>query len=149
MITPHFLGGVAPVAPSPRGWESACRVRRAPKPNCFGVVCCGAGIPLLRPVDSSESLLCHAEGVIGALVLLSRAVVGPVLRSLGRGAACSADGPRRGRAAGAREWTPTNAITRWRMRPNDMAIALTRQVIQCRCQCTIPIVRIGVRRLSL
>ena len=62
------------------------------------------------------------------------AVVGPVLRSLGRGAACSADGPRRGRAAGAREWTPTNAITRWRMQPVHMAIALTRQVIQCQCQ---------------
>ena len=78
--------------------------------------------------------------------LLSRAVVGPVLRSLGRGAACSADGPRRGRAAGAREWTPTNAITRWRMRPVHMAIALTRQVIQRQCQCTIPIVRIGALR---
>ena len=56
------------MAPSPRGWESACRVRRAPKPNCFGLGCCGSGIPLLRPIDSSESLLCHAEGVIGAPV---------------------------------------------------------------------------------
>ena len=68
MITPHFLGGVAPVAPSPRGWESACRVRRAPKPNCFGLGCCGSGIPLLRPIGSSEPLLCRAEGVIGAPV---------------------------------------------------------------------------------
>ena len=68
MITPHFLGGVAPVAPSPRGWESACRVRRAPKPNCFGLLSCGSGIPLLRPIGSLEPLLCRAEGVIGAPV---------------------------------------------------------------------------------
>ena len=56
------------MAPSPRGWESTCRVRRAPKPNCFGLGCCGSGIPLLRPVGSSEPLLCRAEGVIGAPV---------------------------------------------------------------------------------
>ena len=68
MITPHFLGGVAPVAPSPRGWESACRVRRAPKPICFGLRSCGSGIPLLRPIGSLEPLLCCAEGVIGAPV---------------------------------------------------------------------------------
>ena len=68
MITPHFLGGVAPLAPSPRGWESACRVRRAPKPNCFGLPSCGSGIPLLRPIGSLEPLLCCAEGVIGAPV---------------------------------------------------------------------------------
>ena len=79
--------------------------------ECFGLQCCGSGIPLLRPIGSLEPLLCCAEGVVGAPRLLSRAVVGPVLRSLGRGAACSADGPRRWRAAGAHEWTPTK-ITR-------------------------------------
>ena len=78
--------------------------------------------------------------------LLSRAVVGPVLRSLGRGAACSADGPRRGRAAGAREWTPTNGLHAWRMWPVHIATALTRQVIQRRCHRTFTIVRIGMSR---
>ena len=68
IVTPHFLGGVAPVAPLPRGWESACRVRRGPKPNCFGLPSCGSGIPLLRPIGSLEPLLCCAEGVIGAPV---------------------------------------------------------------------------------
>ena len=56
------------MAPSPRGLESACRVRRAPKPNCFGLRCCGSGVPLLRPIGSLEPLLCCAEGVIGAPV---------------------------------------------------------------------------------
>ena len=34
--------------------------------NCFGLQGCGSVIPLLRPVDSLEPLLCRAEGVIGA-----------------------------------------------------------------------------------
>ena len=146
MITPHFLGGVAPVAPSPRGWESACRVRCAPKPNCFGLLSCGSGIPLLRPIGSLEPLLCCAEGVVGAPRLLSRTVVGSVLRSLGRGAACSADGPRRWCATGSTRVDTNNDdwITRWRMRPVHMAIALTRQVIQSQCHRTFSIVRIGV-----
>ena len=73
---------------------------RLPRPprsetKLFRTSSCGSGIPLLRPIGSLEPLLCCAEGVVGAPRLLSRAVVGPVLRSLGRGAACSADGPRR------------------------------------------------------
>ena len=36
--------------------------------DCFGLVCCGSGIPLLRPIGSLEPLLCYAEGVIGAPV---------------------------------------------------------------------------------
>ena len=58
-----------------------------------------------RRLLGASPLLCRGRSR-GAR-LLSRAVVGPVLRSLGRGAACSADGPRRLCAAGAREWTPT------------------------------------------
>ena len=93
-FTPHFLGGVAPVAPSPRGWESACRVRRAPKPNCFGLRFCGSRIPLLRPSGSLEPLLCCAEGVVGARVCsvaqwwarsCNRSDAGRLARPMGRG----------------------------------------------------------------
>ena len=70
-----------------------------------------------------------------------RSDVGRLARPMGRGD---------GRAAGAHEWTPTNAITRWRMRPVHMAIALTRQVIQRQCQSIDPDCPIsGHGRLSL
>ena len=38
----------------------------------FRTSCCGSGIPLLRPLGSSEPLLCHAEGVIGAPICSMR-----------------------------------------------------------------------------
>ena len=40
--------------------------------GCFGLQGCGSGVPLLRPVGSSEPLLCRAEGVIGAPVCSMR-----------------------------------------------------------------------------
>ena len=95
-----------------------------------------------RRLLGASPLLCRGRSR-GAR-LLSRAVVGPVLRSLGRGAACSADGPRRWWCCGCTRVDTNEWITRWRMRPVHMAIALTRQVIQSQCHRTISIVRIGM-----